>query len=44
MWRDFRLEDDAIYRELSAALGLRETPCSRHGTKHHTLVKILSGL
>ena len=45
-WREFRLEDDEIFskiKKISEALGL-ETPCSRHGTKHHVLMKILLGL
>uniref|UniRef100_A0A7S2GRM4 Uncharacterized protein n=1 Tax=Octactis speculum TaxID=3111310 RepID=A0A7S2GRM4_9STRA len=45
--RDFKLEHNEIFRkskEISVALSLEKTPCSRHGTKHHMLVETLSGL
>jgi len=47
MWKERKLEDDEIFgeiKELSAALGLEKTPCSRHHTRHHKLVKVLAGL
>ena len=47
MWNRRRHEDDEIFKEikkLSAALGLKKTPCPRHHRSHEVLMKVRTGL